>query len=140
MQELEKWVIRYPWSVKPWQDWTTFIFGHSSNFPWIKWDYNDVFALLDKVSYDDDIIIYYWQKKYTYRIKEKKVVSPWDVSILKRDKNRAELSLMTCRPIWTTLNRLIVTWELLDENGKVVSENWSVTSTWTIDNDKKIKK
>lgn len=62
MQELENWVIRYPWSSTPWNDWTTFIFWHSSNFPWIKWDYNDVFALLDKVEFDDEIIIYYNQK------------------------------------------------------------------------------
>lgn len=114
MKELENWVIRYPWSAKPWNDWTTFIFGHSSNFPWVKWDYNDVFSLLDKVEYEDEIIIYYGQKKYKYKIREKKVVSPGNVSILKRDKNKSEITLMTCWPIWTTLNRLIVTWELVE--------------------------
>lgn len=72
MKELENWVIRYPWSSTPWEDWTTFIFWHSSNFPWIKWDYNDVFALLDNVEYEDEIIIYYNQKKYIYKIREKK--------------------------------------------------------------------
>lgn len=114
MKELENWVIRYPWSAKPWNHWNTFIFGHSSNFPWMKWDYNEVFALLDNVEYDDEIYIYYWQKKYKYVIREKKVISPWDVSILKRNKDKSELTLMTCWPIWTTLNRLIVTWELVE--------------------------
>ena len=114
MKELEKWVIRYPWSAKPWKDWSTFIFGHSSNFPWMEWDYNDVFSLLDKVEYDDIVILYYGQKKYKYKIREKKVISPGDVSILKRNKDISELTLMTCWPIWTTLNRLIVTWELID--------------------------
>jgi sortase (surface protein transpeptidase) len=32
---------------------------------------------------------------------------------LKRNKNKSEITLMTCRPVWTTLNRLIVTWELI---------------------------
>jgi LPXTG-site transpeptidase (sortase) family protein len=114
MKELEKWVIRYPWSAKPWNDWTIFIFGHSSNFPWVRWDYNDVFSLLDKVEYEDEIILYYGQKKYKYKIREKKVITPGDVSVLKRDKDKSELTLMTCWPIWTTLNRLIVTWELID--------------------------
>jgi len=115
MKELEKWVIRYPGSAIPGKDWTTFIFWHSSNFPWIKWDYNDVFALLDKVVYDDEIMVYYWQKKYVYKIREKKVITPGDVSILERNKKKSEITLMTCRPIWTTINRLIVIWELVEK-------------------------
>lgn len=115
MKELENWVIRYPWSSTPWKDWTTFIFWHSSNFPWIKWDYNQVFALLDKLKFEDEIIIYYNQKKFKYKIREKKVITPWDVSVLERNKKKSELTLMTCWPIWTTLNRLIVIWELVKE-------------------------
>ncbi len=115
MKELENGVIRYPGSAKPGEKWNSFIFGHSSNFPWIKGDYNDVFALLDNVSFDDEIIIYYNQKKYKYVIREKNVITPWDTSILKRNDNKAEITLMTCWPIGTTLNRLIVTGELVEE-------------------------
>ena len=115
MEELENGVIRYPGSSTPGNDGTTFIFWHSSNFPWIKWDYNEVFARLDQVQYNDDIIIYYWQKKFIYRIREKKVIKPGDVSFLKRNKKKSELTLMTCWPIWTTLKRLVVTWELIEE-------------------------
>lgn len=114
MKELEDWVVRYPSSAKPWEKWTSFIFGHSSNFPWIKWDYNEVFATLDNVVYWDKIIVYYGQKKYTYIVREKKIVAPWDTSVLKRNKNKSEITLMTCWPIWTTLNRLLVIWELVE--------------------------
>ena len=114
-KELEKWIIRYPGSSKPWENWTSFIFWHSSNFPWIKWEYNDVFATLDNVSYWDEIIVYYWQEKFKYKIREKKVITPWDVSVLERNKKKSEITLMTCWPIWTTLNRLIVIWELIEE-------------------------
>jgi len=113
MKELANWVIRYPWSTKPWRPWNTFIFWHSSNFPWIKWDYNDVFATLDNVKYWDKVIMYYNQKKYVYKITKKRVIKPWDVSILKRKWNKDELTLMTCWPVWTTLNRLIVSGELV---------------------------
>ena len=116
MEELENWVVRYPWSAKPWETWTSFVFGHSSNFPWIDWDYNDVFATLDNVEYWDEVIVYYWQEKYKYKIREKKVIKPGDVSVLERNKGKSEISIMTCWPIGTTLNRLIVTWELVEEN------------------------
>ena len=112
MDELVKWIIRYPGSAKPWEKWNSFIFWHSSNFPWMKWDYNDVFALLDNVVFDDEIIVYYEQKKYIYKVREKQIIKPWNVSILKRNKWKKEISLMTCWPIWTTLNRMIVIWEL----------------------------
>lgn len=114
MKELENGVIRYPGSAKPGEKGNSFIFGHSSNFPWIKWDYNDVFALLDKVVYDDEVIVYYNQKKYIYKIRTKEVIHPGDTSILKRDHNKSEITLMTCWPIGTTLNRLILIWELVE--------------------------
>lgn len=115
MKELVNWIVRYPWSARPGEIWNSFIFGHSSNFPWLEWKYNDVFALLDNVVFWDEIIAYYWQKKYTYKIKEKKVIKPGDVSVLKRNNDISEISLMTCWPVWTTLNRMIVVWELVKE-------------------------
>lgn len=114
MKELENGVIRYPWSARPGQDGLSFIFGHSSNFPWLKWDYNDVFATLDRVMIWDEVIVYYNQKKYTFRIKERAIIKPGDVWILKRNNNKPEIAVMTCWPIWTTLNRFIIVWELVD--------------------------
>lgn len=109
MDELEDWVIRYPGSSLPGQKGNSFIFGHSSNFPWMQWEYNDVFALLDKLSDGDEIIVYYNQEKYTYVVSKKDVIRPGDVSVLKNtDKEKRELNLMTCWPIGTTLNRLVV--------------------------------
>jgi len=113
MKELEEWVVRYPGSTKPGKDWNTFIFGHSSNYPWIKWNYNDVFANLNKLEKGEEIIVYYEQEKYTYKVKEKKVITPGQTDILKRNKNKDEITLMTCWPLWTTLNRLIVIWEIV---------------------------
>lgn len=115
MSDLENGVVRYPSSVKPGEDGNTFIFGHSSNFPWIKWNYNEVFALLDKVSYGDEVIIYYEQKKYVYRILEKKVIDPKNVGVINKHSLTPQLTLMTCWPIGTTLNRLIVSGELIEE-------------------------
>lgn len=114
MKELENGVIRYPGSAKPGETGNSFIFGHSSNFPWLDGDYNDIFALLDHVVYWDEVVVYYGQEKHTYKISTKNVIRPWDVSILKNDdEDRSKLTLMTCWPIGTTLNRLVLTGELI---------------------------
>ena len=115
MQELEKGIVRYPGTAKPGEIGNAFIFGHSSNYPWQKGEYNSVFVLLDTLTFGDEIIVYYNQKKFTYIIREKKIVKPGNVKVLDRDKSKKELSLMTCWPIGTTLNRLIVFAELQEE-------------------------
>ena len=115
MKELENGVIRYPWSAKPGQNGNAFVFWHSSNFPWLPWEYNDVFALLDNLEEWDEVIVYYNQKRYVYKITTKEVIKPGDTSVLKRDELRPELSIMTCWPIGTTLNRLIVHSELVTQ-------------------------
>lgn len=113
MEELKKGVVRYPGTAQPGQVGNAFIFGHSSNYPWIKSEYNDIFALLDNLETGDEIIVYYSQKKYTYKVTDHAIVKPGDVATLEsRDPNKKELSLMTCWPIWTTLERLIVFAEL----------------------------
>jgi sortase A len=115
MQELEKGVVRYPGTALPGEKGNAFIFGHSSNYPWVKGEYNEVFALLDHLEFGDQIIVYYNQKKFIYTIREKKVVRPGDVRALERNPEASELSLMTCWPIGTTLKRMLVFAELTKE-------------------------
>ena len=86
MKELENGIVRYPGSAKPGEKGNAFIFGHSSNFPWLDGDYKDVFARLHTLALGDEVIVYYGQKKYTYKITKKQVVKPGDVSVLKRDE------------------------------------------------------
>jgi sortase A len=117
MKELEKGVVRYPGTARPGETGNAFIFGHSSNYPWVPGQYNQVFALLDQLSFGDQIIVYYNQKKYVYVIREKKIVKPGDVKVLSRDDSTAELSLMTCWPVGTTLKRMIVFAELQTDSG-----------------------
>lgn len=114
MDELEDGIVRYPGSARPWEFGNAFIFGHSSNFPWVAGDYNDVFALLDRLEIGDEVISYYEGQKYTYKITEKQVINPNDVSVLKRETNKKEMTLMTCWPIGTTYNRLLVIGELVN--------------------------
>lgn len=105
--------MRYPGTARPGEVGNAFIFGHSSNYPWVKSDYNDIFALLDNLELGDEIIIFYNQKKYVYKVVDHATVKPGDVQALEsRDQTKKELSLMTCWPVGTTLERLIVFAEL----------------------------
>lgn len=115
MEELKKGVVRYPGTARPGETGNAFIFGHSSNYPWIASDYNDVFALLDTLKSGDEIIVYYNQKKFIYKVTDRAVVKPGDTKVLdRRDPNKKEISLMTCWPIGTTFERLIIFGELTE--------------------------
>ena len=67
-----------------------------------------MFALLDNVVFGDEIIAYYDQKKYVYKVTQKKVIRPGDTSVLQKVEGKKQISLMTCWPVGTTLNRMIV--------------------------------
>ena len=115
MEELKKGVVRYPGTARPGEVGNAFVFGHSSNYPWIKSEYNDIFALLDNLATGDEIIVFYDQVKYVYHVTDRATVKPGDVKTLEsRDKTRKELSLMTCWPVGTTLERLIIFAELAE--------------------------
>ncbi|MBP9779844.1 class E sortase [Candidatus Gracilibacteria bacterium] len=123
MEELRKGVVRYPDTARPGEIGNVFIFGHSSNYPWVKSEYNDIFALLDTLKDGDDVVIFYGQKKFTYRITDRAIVKPGDMEVLEsRDPNKKELALMTCWPIGTTLERIILFAELV-ENETDTSKN-----------------
>lgn len=75
----------------------------------MKSQYNDVFALLDTLENGDDVVIFYEQKKYTYRITDRAIVKPGDMTVLaSRDPKKKELAIMTCWPIGTVLERIIL--------------------------------
>jgi len=82
-----------------------FIFGHSSAE--IKSDYDKVFAKLNDLEKNDEIIILYEGKQYKYKIKNKDIVEATDISVLEKGKKEV-LTLMTCWPIGTKDKRLII--------------------------------
>jgi LPXTG-site transpeptidase (sortase) family protein len=116
MEELKKGIVRYPGTAHPGEVGNAFIFGHSSNYPWVQSQYNDVFALMDTLATGDEVIVFYNQKKFVYKITDRAIVKPGDMKTLNaRDPKKKELSLMTCWPIGTTLERIILFAELVED-------------------------
>lgn len=72
------------------------------------------FYHLDKLAAGDLVNVAWQGTVYTYRVRETKVVEPWQVEILApSDENL--LTLFTCTPIFTSKQRLVVVAERLVE-------------------------
>ena len=108
IEQLRNGVVQYQGTALPGQPGNIFITGHSSYYIWAPGGYKDVFALLDKLTAGDKINIQYQGTTFTYQVTGQKVVSPSQISVLAPTEENI-LSLMTCVPIGTNINRLIVT-------------------------------
>lgn len=89
----------------------TVIAGHSSNDAFTPGDYKFIFVQLEKLSVGDTIYANYNGVRYTYSITKMQTVKPTEIGALIYETNKPELTLITCTPIGTALNRLLVTAE-----------------------------
>lgn len=96
---------------KPGQVGNTVLSGHSSNDIIDGGNYKFIFARLDHMQKGDTIYINYKSKRYTYTVTKKEVVQPTDVQALVYKTDKPILTLITCTPLGTSLNRLLVTAE-----------------------------
>ena len=96
---------------KPGQVGNTVLSGHSSNDILDSGNYKFIFARLEQMEVGDSVYLNYNGKRYTYTVTQKKVVPPTDVNALIYPTTKPELTLITCTPLGTSLNRLLVTAE-----------------------------
>ena len=120
---LERGVVHYSSTPNPGQKGNSVIVGHSSNNIFNQGKYKFAFVLLNKLEVGD---IFYLTKdgvRYAYKIYEKKVVPPSDVSVLGPNDKPATATLITCDPPGTSINRLIVVGEQIspDPNNNTAS-------------------
>lgn len=105
---LQNGVIHINSTALPGEIGNVFITGHSSNYTWAKGDYNSIFALLNKLVVGDNVQLKYQGTDYLYQVSDIKTVKPTEISVMK-PQGDSRLTLMTCTPVGTSLNRLIVT-------------------------------
>lgn len=106
---LQRGVVHVRESYMPGETGRTFLVGHSSGYWWLKNPWTKVFALLDKTNDGDLIFLKMDGKTYGYRITKREVVSPKDVYVIRDEHlDHNQLALMTCTPVGTSLNRLVV--------------------------------
>lgn len=106
---LERGVTHYPTTSLPGQQGNTAFFGHSSNNLFNKGKYKFAFVLLHQLVPGDIFYLTYDKKVYAYKVYDKKVVPPTEVSVLNNVPGKtATATLITCDPPGTDTNRLVV--------------------------------
>jgi len=113
---LENGVVHYSTTSSPGEQGNTVIFGHSSNNILNKGKYKFAFVLLNRLQIGDTFTLTKGGKQYVYRVYEKKVVKPADISVLGPTDKSATATLITCDPPGTSLNRLVVIGEQISPN------------------------
>lgn len=91
-----------------------FLFAHASLNFWDLGKYSTVFNLLRKLNLSDRVHIFYEGEDYIYEVVNKEVVKGWDVTPITRSVIEPILTLQTCDPPGTTINRYVVTAKLID--------------------------
>lgn len=66
-----------------------------------------IFYHLDKIKVGDKMTIYWNSERYDYEVTASLVVPPNDVAVQNNTK-QPMLTLITCTPLWTAANRLII--------------------------------
>lgn len=90
----------------PGESGTSFLFAHSSDWPWNLTRYNTAFFKLGRLEIGDTIIITKDNQPLTYTVFDKKVVWPSQVDYL--DSPETQLILQTCTPPGTAWKRLLI--------------------------------
>ncbi|MDB5185831.1 MAG: hypothetical protein JWL85_354 [Candidatus Saccharibacteria bacterium] len=105
---LERGVLHYATTPNPGEIGNGVIFGHSSNNILNRGKYKFAFVLLKQLENGDTFIIQKDGKRFVYRIYEKRIVAPSEVGVLGHAGKQASMTLITCDPPGTTINRLVV--------------------------------
>lgn len=114
---LEEGVLHYATSPDPGELGNGAIFGHSSGNIFNEGKYKYAFILLKSLTNGDVFYLQKDSKRYIYKVVEKKIVKPTEVSVLNSIPNRpATFTLITCDPPGTSVNRLVVIGEQISPN------------------------
>ena len=115
MEALEKGVAHASTSFYPNENGTVYLFSHSTNYEWFVKDLNAVFYLLKNVKPGDLVVVMYLGNRYTYKIRETKVVAAGAVSYLKPQAGVRGLILQTCWPPGSSYKRLLIFADFVEE-------------------------
>lgn len=108
---LERGVLHYATTPNPGEQGNAVIFGHSSSNIFNKGKYKFAFMLLKSLEVGDTFIVQKDGKRYVYKVYDKHVTSPSDLSVLAPNDRKATVTLITCDPPGLSTNRLIVVGE-----------------------------
>lgn len=95
-----------------------YLFAHASLNFWDLGKYATVFNLLRKLEVGDRIHVFYQEQTFVYEAVNKEVLDGWNTYPITRPVIEPILTLQTCDPPGTTINRLVVTAKLIEIHDK----------------------
>lgn len=112
-EDLAKSLVHYLPKSLPGEYGNVAIFGHST-LPQLynPKDYKTIFTYLSSLEKGDKIYINVGEFEYQYEVSTLFIVKPEDISVLDQKKDDSYLTLITCEPPGTWLERLVVTAKL----------------------------
>lgn len=90
-----------------------YLFAHASVNFWELGKYATVFNLLRKLDKGDIVHVFYKDQDFVYEVKGRETVKGWDTKPLEHPTIESILTMQTCDPPGTTLNRMVVTAKLI---------------------------
>lgn len=107
--DLKKSLVAWPTSALPGSWGNNIIFGHSE-LPQFATptNYSGIFTHIMDLEQGDEIIINYDDVKYVYKVIDKKVIEPTDISVLEQRYDSAYVTLITCVPPGTLWKRGVI--------------------------------
>ncbi len=112
-------VVRYPNGVAPGSPGVVAVAGHSTGEPW-KGRYRFAFMNARKLQPGDEILLDHEGVRYTYRVTGQRLLNPRTTPFLEASTDRPQLAVITCWPLWTTQQRVVVDAELAASAALVV--------------------
>lgn len=112
-EDLTKSLVHYLPKSLPGEYGNVAIFGHST-LPQLynPKDYKTIFTYLSSLEKGDKIFVNIGEFEYQYEVTTLFIVKPSDISVLEQKKDNSYLTLITCEPPGTWLERLVVTAKL----------------------------
>lgn len=97
-------------TVFPGMHGNTYLFAHSTDNFWNVGRYNAVFYLIKELKPGDEIIVFFEDRRYNYKVERTEIKDASDVELLTQSQRpgKEQLILQTCWPPGTTWKRLFV--------------------------------
>lgn len=105
---LERGVVHYSITPNPGEKGNSVIVGHSSSNILNSGRYKFAFLLLKSLENGDTFYVQKDGQRYVYKVFNKYVTSPTDISVLNPTDRPATMTLITCDPPGLSVNRLII--------------------------------
>lgn len=113
-EDLTQHLVQYPQTALPGQIGSPVIFGHSTLPQFFdQKKFTTIFSTLPKVKVGSDILVNFDNVEFTYRVSKTFEVKPKELWVLRQDYSGKTLKLITCVPPGTTLRRLVVEADLI---------------------------